>query len=1522
MRSDSTDSLPPWAEMPSVPHRGPAPLLGFLAILVSLTLLIAAVGGYAYGRLQDERRFETERTLTLIAEQKRQQVENWLAQARKDARLYFTGQALFARLLAAWETGGRQDEALLAQSRARFTEIMAVRGWSALAVFDTRGAPILVLGPTDTAAHAQAVEEVLAHPRLVPVDLHLDPEGRVEYGLLTPVTQPDGQLLGVAYLSWRVEESLYPLISAWPVPTETAETFMVRREGDEIRYLTPLRHEPAAALWMRLPLDTPHLPAALAARGQTGILPQAQDYRGEPVLAYATAIADTPWLMIAKIHQREAQARMRETAWVSALVLGLILLLTYGAGIAWWRRERARALAAAREASARREGERLWKLALDAARDGVWDWHVQSDRVEFSHHWKAMLGYGETDLGNDLDTWKRLVHPEDLPQAMAAVAAHLAGETPRYESIQRLRCQDGSWKWVLDRGAVLERDADGQPRRMVGTHTDLTTHKAVEEELRKTRDALAKAQQLTHLGSFEYDLATRQSVWSEEEYRLYGLMPSGPPPSDDFMLGLVHPDDRHELLQTWTAALHGPAVFRHEHRILHPDGSVRWLYHQAFPDYDANGELARYLGTTQDITERKAAEERLLVSREHLRLATEGAQLGVWYWDLTTQTLNWSALCQEHLALPPGAEPSMAHFYSVVHPNDRARVEGLINASVAAGSEYRVEYRIVHPDGRARWLSAAGRTYRDAAGASVGMGGITHDITARKQAELDLLESERRYRELNADLERQVARRTAELEASKAAAEAAARAKSEFLAHMSHEIRTPMNAVLGLTQLLGRQALSPEQHDMVARIQGAGQSLLGIINDILDFSKIEAGQLQLAPRPFRLETLTAQVSSLLGPSAAAKGLELRIAPLAAGAPLTATKPLTKAETETETGTGTGTKTGAEAGFGGITDTEAVPGARAKAETDAGVGAITKTKAGSEAEAIGPLLGDALRLEQILINLTGNAIKFTAQGEVVLRITILARTAAEVRLRFEVRDTGIGISPEAQSNLFTPFTQADAGISRRFGGTGLGLSIAKRLVELMGGTIGVESTPGQGSTFWFEVSLPRAAARDGAPAAEGNPAPPAPPSGPRLRGLHILEVDDSALNRDLVERALQLEGARVTLAADGQQALQYLQGAAPPFDAVLMDVRMPVMDGLTATRAIRQDLGLIDLPILALTAGVLPEEQQAARDAGADEVLAKPLDLDLLATRLVHYIGAARLAAAALAGTGGGEPVALSTDFPDIPGIDRKRVAALFKDDVEFFLMILGRLTQEAATGLVQARQALAAGDRETLALRLHSLKGNAGNVGALTLMAAAGELEAAVKAGAPDPAGAGAPREAGETDGAGGATRREVGDTNREAGPTTPRETDMTAMSDLEAGLADLERQVADLTAAAAPWLAAASAQARDQRVEPKATDTLPPSVDTPQIAGQLAALHAALRRRDLGALDLFEDLERDPPAAWDAETRRTLGEAITHLRFETALELLEQVKVRQEHASPTRLGSRIAARFSGQGLDMDLPEL
>ena len=277
----------------------------------------------------------------------------------------------------------------------------------------------------------------------------------------------------------------------------------------------------------------------------------------------------------------------------------------------------------------------------------------------------------------------------------------------------------------------------------------------------------------------------------------------------------------------------------------------------------------------------------------------------------------------------------------------------------------------------------------------------------------------------------------------------------------------------------------------------------------------------------------------------------------------------------------------------------------KAATDKGIVLAVK----QPSEPLSRLMGDRLRLEQILLNLVGNAIKFTEQGRVDLEVRRLAEDEQSVGLRFDIRDTGIGIDEDALTRLFQPFVQADASINRRFGGTGLGLVISRRLVNLMGGELQVVSEPGQGSVFWFELSLERAPSAAEVPVITD--AGLSTVSLPRLSGLRVLAVDDSQINRMLVERALQLEGAHVTLASHGQQALEILKAQPSNFDAVLMDVQMPIMDGLSATRAIRSDPDLAHLPVFALSAGVLAEEREAALDAGVNDFLGKPMDLDQL-----------------------------------------------------------------------------------------------------------------------------------------------------------------------------------------------------------------------------------------------------------------------------------------------------------------------
>ncbi len=385
-------------------------------------------------------------------------------------------------------------------------------------------------------------------------------------------------------------------------------------------------------------------------------------------------------------------------------------------------------------------------------------------------------------------------------------------------------------------------------------------------------------------------------------------------------------------------------------------------------------------------------------------------------------------------------------------------------------------------------------------------------------------------------------------------------------------------------------------------------------------------------------------------------------------------------------------------------------------------------------ALGRLRGDPLRLGQILINFAGNAVKFTERGSVTLRVQALEETASHSQVRFEVQDTGPGIEPLEQERLFRDFEQGDSSTTRQFGGTGLGLAINRRLVQRMGGTLGVRSQPGQGSTFWFVVRLEKGS---GAlpPAAPGAAMtePAAEQSAEDAlvqhhRGAHLLLAEDNPINQEVTLGLLQEVGLLVDVAQNGVEAIDLARRTA--YDLILMDVQMPVLDGLDATRAIRTMAGREHVPILAMTANAFEEDRQRCLDAGMNDHVGKPVDPDVLFAAILRWLperGAPGPAAAAAAGLASETAIDLSERLTTIPGFDPRLGLERIRGRSDTYLRLLRRFAESAASDGGELRRCLDAGDRVTARRLAHSLRGAAGALGAVQLQMLAAELDGALR---------------------------------------------------------------------------------------------------------------------------------------------------------------------------------------------------
>jgi PAS domain S-box-containing protein len=793
---------------------------------------------------------------------------------------------------------------------------------------------------------------------------------------------------------------------------------------------------------------------------------------------------------------------------------------------------------------------------------------------------------------------------------------------------------------------------------------------------------LLEAQRLGKIGHWISDNATRTVRWSPQMFEIAGIPPSAVLSVKDAQAP-IYPDDFPDFIVTLKRVIATRETLALEHRWVRPDGEIRWVHVDISSQYDAEGTCLRLLGTAQDITERRAAEEALKGAQRQLIDAIEAISEGFVLFDsderfvlanenyrrlwsalddilvpgTTYETISRTALARGVLDI--GDEDPESYIRRTTEwqrncgePTERRLSDGrwirmaarrtrdggvvgirtditerkrseealetarqqLVDAieSISEGfvlfdrddryvltnSKYREMYPGMvdmfapgtsfeamvrtsvarrtwtldgDPEGWARWMLEWHRTADQTLDQQLndgrwiraterrtldgGIVGIRTDITAIKNAEAALVRKVSDLEAAQARLERLSEDLTAmadELSAARDAAEAASRAKSEFLANMSHEIRTPMSGIMGMNGLLLQTDLTSEQRECAVAVRDSADALLTLINDILDVSKLEAGRVELETIDFDLVDTVEGAVALLGPKANEKQIDLAVV------------------------------------------------------------LAPEVRAGFR--------GDPTRLRQILLNLVGNAIKFTDQGGVSVEVMMCpagkpAMGEATHRLRFEVVDTGIGMSQEVRAGLFQKFSQADSSITRRFGGTGLGLAISNQLVELMGGEIGVDSAVGRGSRVLFEVVLPSAT----------NPTIGRRTLPERLHELRVLIVDDIEMNRRVLSRQLANFGIYTSAVDDGSGALAELERAwqrGQPFDLVIIDQMMLGLAGDTLARKIRTMPGIAETRLLiASSAGSYALSAEAK--ATVDAVLTKPIREQSLLDAFTRLFGNAR-----------------------------------------------------------------------------------------------------------------------------------------------------------------------------------------------------------------------------------------------------------------------------------------------------------
>jgi PAS domain S-box-containing protein len=918
------------------------------------------------------------------------------------------------------------------------------------------------------------------------------------------------------------------------------------------------------------------------------------------------------------------------------------------------------------------------------------------------------------------------------------------------------RAEDEGWRKRKDGSRFMAsviinavKDSHGVLRGFVKITCDITQRKQIENQLVESNERFAVAAEAASLGFWDLDVETRSVHWDDQMYKLRGIARDEKERAP-LRFGQLHADDRMRVAEEIEAAAAGTQSFDSEYRIVRPDGLVRYMKAAASLKCDPTGRGRRLIGVSFDITERKEAENKLIEANERFAVAAEAASLGFWDLDIEARSARWDDQMFRIFGLERTDEEPRAVRFEHVHTDDRTRVDEEIRDAIAGTRSFNSEYRIVRPDGRVRHVKSAASLKRDPSGLGGRLIGVSFDVTDRKEAESKLTEANERFAVAaeaanlgfwDLDIETGSVRWDDQMFRlfgvdRREGNNHRVRLKyvhADDLARVEEEMRDAMAGTRSfeseyrIVRPDGRIRHTKAAASLKRDPTGPGGRLIGVSFDITERKEAElnleyARDAAEAANRTKSDFLAVMSHEIRTPMNGIMGMNALLLD-------TDLTPRQRKMGETIRHSADSLLTIID----DILDISKLEAGKFDLEkigfnlTSMLKGAIDLLAPRAEEKNLSfsadmtgmsrrALYGDPTRLRQILLNLLSNAIKFTEHGDITITVATTDAAEGSARTRFEVKDTGPGVDEEAKRRLFKPFEQADGSITRRFGGTGLGLSICKKLVELMGGEIGITDRAGGGSVFWFEVVLPHAAPGfddRSEKSAEGHR---------RSTAVHygrILLAEDNDVNVEVATMILEGAGYAVDVAVDGIRAVDAVSRNS--YDLVLMDVQMPKLDGLSATRQIRaSERGGKRLPIIAMTANAMKEDRRRCIDAGMDDYLSKPLKPALL-IETVHLWMDRSKASAALPTPPSDTDAVEAFPVLDMKAIDELASILPAKRILPFLHLCLLRADEEtAALARLNRTSAL-----DEIRNEAHKLLANAGTFGARRVQELATRLQTA-----------------------------------------------------------------------------------------------------------------------------------------------------------------------------------------------------